>query len=269
MGKYLLIAIAIFSFSRASAGPGSGGGGDTYAIEFKRVAEKILETFSKDPSLSSIFPQVDLPTFREKLLSLKIETKDRLLLNGEEMDAINYPDRNLLLLSRNRWVRISQTPGHQASLAFHELLGLMGIDDTMYKVSAKFAAWQAEHNYPFEILSHKYYTAGLYTIIQTKSFEKDKRDWTGYTELFGVYCDPGDIPLLGSFTLQMEAEGQQYIYSYGIYDVREGQLLKSNLLRYGWKSFLKPADAFADGTDVTKKGGKKITYKGEVICRIQ
>jgi hypothetical protein len=112
----------------------SGSGGDAYTREFIEVAEEVIENLSANPLVG-----VDHARFYQLVQEVKVESQERLFLNGAEVDAINYatavPPR--IEMSRTRWDSMANMPYRRVLLVFHEFLGLMGIDDSKYQVSRR------------------------------------------------------------------------------------------------------------------------------------
>lgn len=127
---------------KASEGGWTSGGGDTVAMEFVSLGYRVhdmlagIENMNRTDALKGL---VDLPALKTKLQTAKIESSDeRLEVNGAEVDAINYPSQNRIVISRPRWMLYKPTET-RAGLVLHEYLGLQ-LKDARYMISSKVAA---------------------------------------------------------------------------------------------------------------------------------
>lgn len=131
------IIIIVFLISLQSfAGNDVENGGDAVAFEFTttaRLATKILKTAKLTPELKGVVEKIS-----ESLVSTQVNTRPKLFLRDNEVDAINYPLKNLIVVSRSRW-QIAKLGGVEArlGLVLHEFLGVSRIDDGDYAKSQK------------------------------------------------------------------------------------------------------------------------------------
>ncbi len=135
----LLLAPAM---TRAAEGGWTSGGGDTTAMEFISIGYRVydmlagIEKMNRNDDLKGL---VDLAALKSRLETAKIEsTNDRLEVNGAEVDAINYPAQNRIVISRPRWA-LEKPIETRAGLVLHEYLGLL-LKDAHYTISSKVAA---------------------------------------------------------------------------------------------------------------------------------
>lgn len=121
------------AYSMKINGNEGGGGGNTSVAEFAQIARAIGTTFiseSKTPfgksgkELSSLIDQTEI---QPDLGPLKID--------GEPVDAINYPLKNLVVLDITRWPGLSVQK--KVLLVIHEYLGLLGRPDPRYVKSSE------------------------------------------------------------------------------------------------------------------------------------
>ena len=126
----LLLLLSLISLQSFGQGSVVGNGGDGIAIQFRNLARDISENLK---STSILSPEI-LKSFSNSVEQADIRTEDRLFLNGNEVDAINYPTLQKITISRTRWLLTSRTTAAVVSLVFHEVLGLQNIhDDTLVK----------------------------------------------------------------------------------------------------------------------------------------
>jgi hypothetical protein len=117
----------------SSAGGIDAGGGDAYAAEFVGLAHQLV-----DMATELEHSPVDADQLKAAILETEIQTLDRVFLNGIEKDAINYPSRQLIELSRSRWDDIKDDVVRRYRLVLHEYLGILKINDEDYQISSKF-----------------------------------------------------------------------------------------------------------------------------------
>jgi hypothetical protein len=131
-----LLSFVLVLASPALAGNESGGG-DGYAAEFILTAKTALELAKKLEPVE--LSPVNIDTFTGSIQNTKVHSEEKLFLEGNEVDAINYPNRKLIEISRVRWevLRTESQTVPRFNLVIHEYLGIMGIDDAQYKVSQK------------------------------------------------------------------------------------------------------------------------------------
>ena len=129
--KNIFIALSLFLFaSIAIAEQKDSNGGSGVAAEFMEAAHGLIARLYSKP-----IAEVDLKSFAAAVAETKVVPKKSLKLRGDAVDAINYPSRKLIEVSVLRWNKLTMTPWVKQQLVFHEYLGILGIDDTGYKVS--------------------------------------------------------------------------------------------------------------------------------------
>lgn len=133
--KWFLVVFFSVAFSYAGPQDSHGGsivgnGGDGISIEFRNLARGIYQNLQ----ISGGQLAFDGQRFQRLVEEADIQTEDRLFLRGKEVDAINYPTLEKIVISRQRWATTSRSVATMVSLIFHEILGLMDIhDDTLVK----------------------------------------------------------------------------------------------------------------------------------------
>ncbi len=135
--KKLFVILALLSLPVSAAikdGNERGNGGDEYAKEFIRAGLNVAQILETNP-----IHGVDLELLRKAIRETKVNSRVTLSLRGNEVDAINYPDalNPRILLSRTAWDRLKDSPHRRDFLAFHEYLGIMGVDDSNYAYSLR------------------------------------------------------------------------------------------------------------------------------------
>lgn len=107
-----------------------GNGGDRRAIEFVDIGTNVLNTLFRNR-----VPEINTDLLTQAIELTKIESTDEaLFLNGIPKDAINYPKEKTILFNRAAWDRQSDYLS-RATFVLHEYLGIMGSDDSGYKIS--------------------------------------------------------------------------------------------------------------------------------------
>jgi hypothetical protein len=151
MCTFVFAIIFMLSFqviAQTSDGIGHGGGGDQYALEFVTYGTAIAGLL-KNTQAAKHFPEIDIVKFEKALSKTRVETVEQLFLGSVEVDAINYPDSNLIQLNRKRWAMLQeQDPSRFYALVLHEYLGILRIDDSNYILSSSFNNWIKNQGFP-------------------------------------------------------------------------------------------------------------------------
>lgn len=139
MKKLVLIMTVLASVSTwgkptLNAGGDRGNGGDTYASEFVAAAYGILQWLHEHP-----VAEIKTESLALVILQTKVYSQDQLTLEGQTVDAINYPKAKpaRIEINRQRWDQIRDDEYRQWRLVLHEYLPILGIDDRNYQVSRK------------------------------------------------------------------------------------------------------------------------------------
>ena len=104
----LLLTIA------AQAGNELGNGGDRISQEFVRIGREMVEQIRTSPD-----PRIPNPeAIAQAIAHTTVVTKDRVELNGVELDATNHPAEKRIEVSRVRWQ--DYTIAEKRSLVLHE-----------------------------------------------------------------------------------------------------------------------------------------------------
>lgn len=144
-----LIFLTMLITTKSTPASGEGGvtssGGDSVAAEFTVTARHIAEILKKETGLG-ILSRDFLATVNSTL----VVSRMKVVLNGYERDAINYPEIKKIVISRNRWFETANQIGRRYMLVMHEYLSVMGINDTNYQISSKL--FRANGKMRFEIV---------------------------------------------------------------------------------------------------------------------
>ncbi len=125
---------------RADMGAMDGGGGDTYVAEFKAIASTVLASVRMQ---TGSFTEFELNALEKAVSSSQVSFKNSLLLDGKDVEAINYPSSGRIEVSFSRW-GAAHSREARAKLVFHEHLGLMGVDDSAYQISNRLVLVDSE-----------------------------------------------------------------------------------------------------------------------------
>ena len=114
----------------------NGNAGDAYAAEFILTAKDMATRLRALPA--SELRGVNTDQLSGAIITTTVHSAERLSLRGEEVDAINYPDKKLIRINRSRWrnLRVGAKTVSRFTLALHEYLGIMGLDDSQYRLSS-------------------------------------------------------------------------------------------------------------------------------------
>ena len=115
-----------------------GNGGDALAAEFVANADEVLQlaTTLVQTSNTSMPAGFDLEAFSQKIKTAKVYTQDRTFSNGFEVDALNFPDENRIVVNRTRWRTLYFDLKVSRMLVIHEYLGLAKAEDSSYQISS-------------------------------------------------------------------------------------------------------------------------------------
>ena len=136
--RYLVLGLSCLTIFSAKAfcadGGTSGGGGDSYSLEFVSLAYNIISTLKTQPIAG-----IDLTKLARAVATTRVNSKALLTLNGNLVDAINYPDAKnpRIEISRSGWDHLIADPAEKMSLVLHEYLGILRVDDRQYQISHK------------------------------------------------------------------------------------------------------------------------------------
>lgn len=129
--------VAATSLAGAAEGGVSGGGGEHYAAQFTATALRVTDQLRHYP-----VPKVDAPTLAEAIARTRVRSvATPLFLNGQSVDAINYPAAvpPLIEFTQTAWDRLERDPVSREQLVIHEFLGIVGADDSHYAISSRVA----------------------------------------------------------------------------------------------------------------------------------
>lgn len=138
MRSYQVIIVFVVAVLGAFVYAGKeSGGGDAVSAEFVSIGRVISGALQ---SKKLILPNLDVGAFNSIVETAEVVTKDRLFLNAAEKDAINYPLKKLIELSRFRWREYSGHLEKKISLVLHEYVSLLGVSDEKYALSNRVLA---------------------------------------------------------------------------------------------------------------------------------
>jgi len=149
---FLLILLSGFNFAYAGKELGNGGDVETYGKElgnggnnnvlgFYSIAMYVDSDISREPAK---YPEVPNGLLSKIIHSTKFLVSEVPLYVDykgicQEAVAVNYKNPNRIVIDSKKWLAL--TPNEQKSLAFHELLGLAGLESTGdYRISARYFA---------------------------------------------------------------------------------------------------------------------------------
>lgn len=110
-----------------------GSGGDAYATEFVGLGRTVAKML-RDGRIG--FRGVNSGLFTQHVEMTQVATRDRTVIGNHEVDAINYPDRNVIELNRERWASYRGDTNRKLALVLHEYLGVMGLQERNYEKSS-------------------------------------------------------------------------------------------------------------------------------------
>jgi len=142
--KLFLMPFLVLTLS-AWAGNEGGHGGDPYAEEFMSISETLSSALAEnEKDHNRLFEKWKITSkdFSNALQSLRVTSHDEteMFLNGEEVDAINFPNRipQHIKINRKRWREFDIQA--RLYLALHEVFGILGIERDHYRASLDFSS---------------------------------------------------------------------------------------------------------------------------------
>lgn len=135
-----LISCIMISTSNAWAGKETGNGGDPIGIEFHKAAEQVIADVEQTRSFYPELGSIDLNAVLQSATILA--TDDRLTVpvgnQTQDSTAENDPIQKIIWVNRTAWNQ-NKSPQVRKALAFHELLGLVGLETTgQYPISGRY-----------------------------------------------------------------------------------------------------------------------------------
>lgn len=113
-----------------------GHGGDMAVSTFIGIARTTCDCLRTNGDSWKEYPLL-LGEFESMIQKAKVYSVDKTILDGHEVDAINYPDVESpkILLNRDRWMKSDIKNDLRAELILHEYLSLIGYEDSKYQIS--------------------------------------------------------------------------------------------------------------------------------------
>lgn len=132
LARLLVLLPLVLIATELWAGGSVENGGDAIGIEFKTIGFSVLANIKSTGTL--VFSHVLIEQLSKTLSNAKVDSTDApLAINGIRKDAINYPEQQRILVSRQSWLTIELVT--KKALILHELLGLLRFDDGGYMYS--------------------------------------------------------------------------------------------------------------------------------------
>ena len=130
----LIFAATVSHSSYAQAFGTETHGGDSVAQEFTFFGNRLDRIM---PYLqTNILDANQLRLLKQAFSITTVSSVDRLVLDGQEVDAINTPSARHIDVSRNRWTTNGPDRDRlHTALALHEYLWIAGVDDSNYQIS--------------------------------------------------------------------------------------------------------------------------------------
>lgn len=156
-----LLALVLFSSSVLAAGGMEGGGGSAQVAQFYKMARFFQASYFPDTaswtdanSNAIIILRTDdgdlgLWSYSLDQLLRKLTIKPvvgPLLLNGEKVDAINFPDLQEIDLDTTSWA--AQDTASKYQIVIHEIIGLLRAKDSFNNERYRISELLANHSFP-------------------------------------------------------------------------------------------------------------------------
>ncbi|MGZ3695170.1 MAG: hypothetical protein ACXWQO_13605 [Bdellovibrionota bacterium] len=142
----LLMLVSNLAFAFSEGGNEGGHGGDPYALEFSGIAKALGDKLVKEEERSpQAFQKWKFTgaTFQKAAKNTRFtsaESED-MILRGQEVDAINFPDQSLIKVNRARWRELNFRARTQ--LVLHEVFGILNVERDSFEASLDFKTFVA------------------------------------------------------------------------------------------------------------------------------
>jgi hypothetical protein len=159
--KYAILIYISFS-PLALAGNELGNGGDGFAQDFVATGRGMVAELRDNPD-----PRIsDFAAFEKAVSNTHVaSTTDPLLLDGQEVDAINYPHEGRITMSRPHWGALSAEK--RRALVLHEYLGICcDRSDRNYEISSSYTTDDIPapvRDHPIDLQLRSGYTSNFYS----------------------------------------------------------------------------------------------------------
>ncbi len=168
MNITLALVLAVFTaFAapvtvQARVGNGVGNGGDASALEFTWLARVALKRLESRP-LTSVQSEA-VRMLKGAIDSTRVVFRDRLVLRGQEVDAINYPAVGLIKVRRGGWAQMKRaTSTARIGFVLHEYLGVAGVGDGSYQTSKSLVEMMIDER-SSDVASHEHLLDSILTL---------------------------------------------------------------------------------------------------------
>jgi hypothetical protein len=209
-----LVAAALMLGSLpAHAGFDSGNAGDALSAEFIYTGRDVLQRLELSASAGK--PIIDTKKLRVAMETTEVISKDKVVLRGEERDAVNYPSRKLIEISRPRWKEYRKTSETHARLkvVLHEYLWMTGVDDTNYVQSEPIIRALNVPNYSPSIWQNLPGTA--FAVVECTGQAKDGSFVTVAVQTKGASNSPDRAEV------RIERDGNKFGYRFNSQDISQ------------------------------------------------
>ncbi len=119
----LLTLLPLRIFATTTSSSGTRNGGNMSVAAFYQMAQNLLQALAPQSPLRVGGKTVDIKILQSNLDILKVDSSPQaLILRGQSVDAINYPNEKRIEFYETRWQTMDDA--QRAQLVLHELLGV-------------------------------------------------------------------------------------------------------------------------------------------------
>lgn len=140
-------------------GPGSGGGGNQCSLMILANTQALLTKIKEDKIFGTNLNIAK--SLEDGIKRTRIYFGENLIINGNVVDAINYPSDGALVIDKNFCKKIDSVSISSMGLLLHEYLAMAQIEDKNYQISSAFVNELKRRNYSPRVVDGEVFVTNL------------------------------------------------------------------------------------------------------------
>lgn len=184
---YLIFVLQTSLSAKVLAGTDAGNGGDFEEMQFISLGYEALDLMTELKKEKLLPSDINLTKWAEVLKSIDVEFVPEVKLNGRSRSAANYPAKNYIPVDEKQWAKKQFDPIALFQMVMHELMPVIGIDDTRYIRSAPLIMMLKKRN-AFDRLSVGHTRFAESPVLIHSEYQDPTREGLGWTTVTSI-CD--------------------------------------------------------------------------------